>query len=94
MALPTTALTRFPGGVGQFVFFVVGGAAGDLTATGIKATDNLLFVQAIEHDTDGDISAITDITSRCTLAADKVVLAAGDSTADMLLAVTFTRPVA
>lgn len=94
MALPTSNLTRFPGGIAQFTVMAVGGAAGDITVTGMLATDQILFVQGVSFDGDGDIVAVTDITARCTPGADKMVLSAGDSMADNMLSINFARPVA
>jgi hypothetical protein len=94
MALPTGNLTRIPGGLAQFTIHAVGGAAGDITVTGMKATDEILYVEALAFDTDGDAASVTDITARCTPGTDKIVLGAGDSMADNMLAITFVRPVA
>lgn len=93
MAANETKITRFPGGVGQFTFFGVGAAAGDVTVAGVLATDELLLVESIAF-TAGVPSAVADLTDEFSItAADTVNNAGGTSTADMLVAVTVARTV-
>lgn len=95
MATVENQITRFPGGIAQFTIAAVGAAAGDVTATGVKATDKLLFVQSIAHDADGDIVAVADLTSEFTItAANTINNTGGTSTADELVLVTVARTVA
>lgn len=84
-------ITRFPGGVGQFTFFAVGGAAGNLTATGVKVGDKILLVQALTLNA-GAPSAVADLTSQFTItAANTVNNTGGTSTAGAFVAVTVAR---
>ena len=95
MALPTSNMTRIPGGVAQFTILAAGAVAGDVTVTGVKTTDELLFVQSASFDTDGDIVAVADLTSEFSIsAADTLNNTGGTSTADELLSITLVRPVA
>ena len=95
MALPTGNMTRFPGGVAQFTVLAAGAAAGDVTLTGIKTTDELLYVQSASFDGDGDIVAVAELTDEFSITdADTINNTGGTSTADELLSVTFARPVA
>lgn len=81
-------LTFFPNGIGQGVTFIVGGAAGDHTVTGIKTTDKLLAVQAVTFAA-GVPSAVTGLLSEFTISADDTINnTGGTNTADTLLAVT------
>jgi len=83
------AASYFPNGVAQITHFIKGGAAGDHTVANIKTTDMLLAVQAIEWDTDGDVSAVTGLLSEFSIKQDgKINNAGGTNTSDMLLAVT------
>ena len=91
MAADETLITRFPGGVGQFTFFAVGGAAGDLTATGVKSTDKLLLVQALVLDT-GAPNAVSDLTSEFSITANNTVNnSGGTATTGAFVAVTVAR---
>jgi len=57
-------VTSFPNGIGQYVGFAKGGAAGSLAIIGgVEAGDILLKVLAAEFGTDGAISTIYDLTS-------------------------------
>lgn len=83
------ALSYFPNGVAQVTTFLAGGPAGDHTLDNIETTDMLLAVQAIEFDTDGDISSVTGLLSEFTISEDGVINNdGGTDTSDMLLAVT------
>jgi hypothetical protein len=91
MAANETQVTRFPGGVGQFTFFAVGGAAGALTATGVRASDKLLLVQSLKLDT-GAPNAVADLTSEFTITADNTVNnTGGTATTGAFVAVTVAR---
>lgn len=91
MAANEAQITRFPGGVGQFTFFAVGGAAGDLTATGVKVGDKILLVQALTLSA-GAPSAVADLTSEFAItAANTVNNTGGTSTAGAFVAVTVAR---
>lgn len=95
MALPTSNLTRFPGGIAQFTLMGVGAAAGDVTVAGLLTTDQLLFVQSVSFDGTGDIVAVADLTDEFTIsAADTLNNTGGTSTADEMLSITIARPVA
>lgn len=84
----TGELTLFPGGVGQGVVFIVGGAAGDHTVTGIKTTDKLLAVQAITFAA-GVPSAVDGLLSEFTISADDTINnTGGTATTNKLLAIT------
>ena len=81
-------LTYFPNGVAQGVIAVIGGAAGDITVTGIKTTDTLLAVEAITF-TAGVPTAVQGLTSEFTITADDTINnTGGTSTVGMLLLVT------
>lgn len=91
MAANEGNITRFPGGVGQFTFFGVGGAAGDLTVNGINASDKLLLVQALTLDT-GAPNAVADLTSEFSIkVANKVNNTGGTATTGAFVAVTVAR---
>lgn len=95
MALPTGNLTRIPGGLAQFTIMAVGAAAGDVTVTGLLTTDEILFIQSVAFDADGDITAVADLTSEFSItAADTLNNTGGTSTADEMLSITIARPVA
>lgn len=92
MATNEGKITRFPGGVGQFTILAAGAAAGDVTVAGVKATDELLFVQSASFDGDGDIVAVADLTAEFTISADDTLNnTGGTSTADELVSVTVAR---
>ena len=91
MAAVEGQITRFPGGVGQFTFYAVGGAAGALTAKGVKADDKLLLVQALTLNT-GAPSAVADLTSEFSITADNTVAnTGGTATTGAFVAVTVAR---
>lgn len=91
MAANESRITRFPGGVGQFTFYGIGGAAGDLTVTGVKTTDRVLLVQSLALSA-GAPSAVADLTSEFTItAANTVNNTGGTSTAGAFVAVTVAR---
>jgi hypothetical protein len=92
MAANEDKVTRFPGGVAQFTFAAVGAAAGNVTATGVNATDELLLVQSVAFDADGDITAVADLTSEFSItAANTINNGGGTSTADEMVLVTVAR---
>lgn len=66
MSTPTSLkarLTRFEGGVAQFILFAIGGAAGDLVTTGVKVdTDRLVQAVLVTMHADGYPTAALDIT--------------------------------
>ena len=91
MAANESRITRFPGGVGQFTFYGVGGSAGDLTVAGVKTTDRILLVQSLTLSA-GAPSAVADLTSEFTItAANTVNNTGGTSTAGAFVAVTVAR---
>ena len=91
MAAVEGQITRFPGGIGQFTFYAVGGAAGALTATGVKASDKLLLVQALTLSA-GAPNAVADLTSEFSITADNTINnTGGTSTAGAFVAVTVAR---
>ena len=91
MSAVENQITRFPGGLGQFTFFAVGGAAGALTATGVKSSDKLLLVQALTLDT-GAPNAVADLTSEFSITADNTVNnTGGTATTGAFVAVTVAR---
>lgn len=91
MAAVEGQITRFPGGVGQFTFYAVGGSAGTLTAKGVKADDKLLLVQALTLDT-GAPRAVADLTSEFSITADNTVAnTGGTATTGAFVAVTVAR---
>jgi hypothetical protein len=95
MAANESMITRFPGGIGQFTFLAAGAAAGDVTVSGVKATDKLLLVQSASFDGDGDIVAVADLTSEFSVTDDDTINnTGGTSTADELVSVTIARTVA
>lgn len=82
-------LSYFPNGVAQVTHFIKGGSAGDHTVANIKTTDMLLAVQAIEWDTNGDVTSVSGLLSEFSIKQDgKINNAGGTDTSDMLLAVT------
>lgn len=92
MAANEGKITRFPGGVGQFTFMAVGATAGDVTVTGVHASDELLLVQAVAFDADGDIVSVDDLTAEFSVsAANTISNSGGTSTADSLVSVTVAR---
>lgn len=92
MAAVETKITRFPGGVAQFTFAAVGAAAGNVTVTGVNASDKLLLVQSVAFDGDGDITAVADLTSEFTItAANTINNGGGTSTADEMVLCTVAR---
>lgn len=91
MAIVSTNMTRFPGGIGQYTVQCVGAAAGDVTCLGIVATDKILLVQSTSFDADGDIVAVADLTSEFTAGAGVVNNTGGTSTADELVTVTYVK---
>ena len=94
MAAVEGMITRFPGGVGQFTFAAVGAAAGNVTVTGVNATDKLLLVQAVTHDTSGYCTAVADVTSEFTITAANTINNTGrTSSANLMLLVTVARTV-
>lgn len=71
---------------------VKGGAAGDLTVTGIKSIDNLISVQSITWDTDADPASVSDVTSEFSITADDTINnAGGTTTADKLVLVLYEQ---
>lgn len=91
MSAVENQITRFPGGLGQFTFFAVGGSAGALTATGVKSSDKLLLVQALTLST-GAPNAVADLTSEFTITADNTVNnTGGTATTGAFVAVTVAR---
>lgn len=67
MSFNTTQVTRFPGGLAQYVLFGVGSTAGAQTVAGVKATDRLIGVETITLDASGYCTAVADITSECSV---------------------------
>ncbi|NJL70764.1 MAG: hypothetical protein HC888_03720 [Candidatus Competibacteraceae bacterium] len=91
MAAVEGQVTRFPGGVGQFVFFGIGATAGAVTVAGIKATDKILLVESIAFSA-GAPSAVADLTAEFTVTGENTVdNTGGTSTANMIVAVTVAR---
>jgi hypothetical protein len=91
MAAIETNITRFPGGVGQFTFFGVGGAAGALTVPGVLDTDKILLVQSLTLDT-GAPDATADLTDEFSITADDTVdNTGGTATTGAFVAVTIAR---
>lgn len=90
MSVPTSisGMTLFPNGIGQGITFIIGGAAGDHTVTGIKTTDKLLAVQAIGFAA-GVPNSVTGLLSEFTISADDTINnTGGTSTANKILAIT------
>ena len=91
MAANEGQVTRFTGGVGQFTFFGVGAAAGNVTVAGVKASDKLLLVESLAFNT-GVPSAVVDLTGEFTVTADNTINnTGGTTTANMFVAVTVAR---
>lgn len=90
----TTLLTHFPKGIAQFPLAAVGAAAGDVTCTGIKKTqDRILFVRADTlNATTGCVTASADLTSEFTiLSNDFINNTGGTSTAGKNVTVLVAR---
>lgn len=88
MALTWDRVTWFPNGVNQGTRVAVGAVAGDVTVTGIKTTDQIASVEAVEFAA-GVPSAVHGLTSEFTITADDTINnTGGTSTADMLLVIT------
>lgn len=93
MAANEGKITRFPGGIGQFTFFGVGAAAGNVTVAGVKSTDELLLVESLAFDT-GVPNAVADLTDEFSVTANNTINnTGGTSTANMFVAVTVARTV-
>lgn len=91
MAANESRITRFPGGIGQFTFFGVGAAAGNVTVAGVLASDRILLVESLAL-TAGVPSAVADLTSEFSVAAANTIdNTGGTSTAGMFVAVTVAR---
>lgn len=90
--MPTRSPATTCSGVPQFKSrFIIGGAAGDLTVTGIGAYDQLLFVGGIKSDG----SAVkADLTSEFTITADNTINNVGgtDTSSYNLLVHWWNRP--
>jgi len=83
-------ITRFPGGVGQYTFFGLGGAAGNITVPGVLASDKLLFVAALSISTTP--TSVADLTNQFRVTANNTVNnTGGSSTAGSFVAVTVAR---
>ena len=87
--------TRLVGGLAQVMIPAVGAAAGNVTATGVALTDKLIAVHTVEFDTDGDISAVADLTAEFSItAANTINNTGGTTTADKLVLVQVAKQVA
>lgn len=91
MAIVSTNLTRFPGGIGQYTVMCVGAAPGDVTCLGIVATDKILLVQSMAFDGSGYCTAAVDLTSEFVAGAGKIVNTGGTTTANMLVSCTYVK---
>lgn len=92
MAFNESSITRYPGGLAQFVFMGVGAVAGNVTVAGVAATDRLIGVEAITFDTSGYCTAVADLTSEFTVTgANTINNTAGTSTANKLVVCTVAR---
>lgn len=85
MALTWDKVTYFPNGVNQGTIILIGGAAGDHTATGIKAGDQIVKIEAVEFAA-GVPSDIHGLTDEFTVSADDTLNnTGGTDTTDMLI---------
>jgi hypothetical protein len=75
------------------LFLAAGGAAGDITVTGVLATDVIVGVSAfaLTEGTPNTFSGIANLASEFTTATDKVNNAGGTSTANKLLVIVVER---
>ena len=86
-----TKLTAFPNGVAQFTLFGVGGSAGNVTVSGVLATDRIIRVESLGLSS-GVLNNVTDLTSEFSVtAADTINNTGGTSTANKFVAVTVAR---
>ena len=91
--LPNENVTRIPNGVGQFLFFTPGGAAGNVGCTGvIKSRDVLLQVNALVFNTNGTLASSADYTNEFTIKSnDYLNNTGGTSSANKVLCVMVAR---
>jgi hypothetical protein len=88
MALAWDKVTWFPNGVNQGAMMVIGGVAGDLTLTGVRTTDQIARVEAVEFAAEVP-DTVHALTSEFTITADDTINnTGGTDTSDMLLLVT------
>lgn len=75
------------------VYLAAGGAAGDITVTGVAATDVIVSVQAfgLTEGTPNTFSGIANLTSEFTAGANKINNTGGTSTAAKLLVVVVEK---
>ena len=71
----TTLLTHFPNGIAQFPLAAVGAAAGVITCTGVKKTqDRIVMVRADTlNATTGCVTASADLTSEFSIKSNDLI---------------------
>jgi hypothetical protein len=85
---------RAPGGAGLKAFAAVGAAAGNVTATGVLATDTIVAVLTVDTGAASGAGMTTLTSEFAVCAADTIGNAAGTSTANKNLIVIVARPTA
>lgn len=91
--VPNEKVTRFPNGIGQFLFFAPGAAAGNVGCTGVlKARDVLLQVNALVFATNGTLTSCADYTNEFTILSNNFLNnTGGTSSANKVLCVMVAR---
>ena len=91
--VPNENVTRFPGGVGQFMFMAPGAAAGNVGVSGIfKSRDTLVQVLAAVFATNGTLTSAADYTNEFTIKSnDYLNNTGGTSSANKVLFVFVAR---